>query len=309
MDAIKRERKAIRTAFTKANTNFITKVTAKSSKEEIKLAFQLLEDKMTALDNIHSKYNEIMFSTGSFKDEDIDKEIECNDSYKSLYITAKLKMAEESPVKESEENNNYNSVTNTTKSSIVMKYPALELMKFSGSVKEWLSFWGTFKKVHNDNKVSKDNKLYLLRNSMVEDSRAYELVFSYPPVGDNYDKVISSLKNQFGRDDLLIEFYVRELLSLVLKNAVKGSEKMSLIKIYDKVDSYIRALDSLGVTTEKCASMLFPLVQSSLPEDVLRAWQRNGQCVIEKQGTTADNTRKDDRLTNLMEFLRLEFES
>ena len=201
---------------------------------------------MTELDIVHSKYNKAMFES-SMTEQDIDKQLQTNNTYKIAYVTAKIKMAESAKSSE----NQHENTSSSSKSSIVMKYPALELTKFSGSVKEWLPFWATFKKVHEDVNLSKDNKLYLLRKSMVEESRAHELVFSYPPIGDNYEKVISSLKNRFGRNDLLIEFYVRELLGLVLKNAIQGNKKMSLIKIYDKVDSYIRALDSLGVTTEK----------------------------------------------------------
>lgn len=94
------------------------------------------------------------------------------------------------------------------------------------------------------------------------DSRANELVNSFPPTAENYDKVITCLKNRFGRDDLVVEFYVRELLGLVLQNAVKNNKKTSVAALYDKVESYIRALGTLGVTTDKCAAMLYPLVES-----------------------------------------------
>jgi len=90
----------------------------------------------------------------------------------------------------------------------------------------------------------------------VSDSWANELVKSFPPTGENYEKAITNLKNRFGRDDLIVEFYVRELLDLVLQNAVKGSQKLSLANIFDKIECYIRALEILGVTMDKCAAML-----------------------------------------------------
>ncbi|XP_070518841.1 uncharacterized protein [Cardiocondyla obscurior] len=109
---------------------------------------------------------------------------------------------------------------------------------------------------------------------MGEGNRAAELVKSYPPTAENYGKVINSLKNRFGREDLLIEVYVRELLQLVLQNTLK-SKSMSLASLYDKIESYLRSLDTLGVTSDKCAAMLFPLVESALLEEILRAWQRS----------------------------------
>ena len=129
------------------------------------------------------------------------------------------------------------------------------------------------------------------------------------------DKVIASMKTRFGRDDVVVEFYVRELLGLALQNANKG-QKITLSSVYDKVESYIRALETLGVTTDKCAAMLYPLIESSLPEEVLRAWQRsaehrtagnNGAAVAADGDDRAD--RAKDKLAALLEFLQLEVEN
>ena len=57
----------------------------------------------------------------------------------------------------------------------------------------------------------------------------------------------------------------------VLQNATNKGRKVTVLSIYDKVPTHIRALESLGVTTD----MLNPLVESSLPEETLRAWQRS----------------------------------
>lgn len=69
----------------------------------------------------------------------------------------------------------------------------------------------------------------------------------------------------------MVEVYIRELLKLVLNNAIKRNQKVSLFSIYNKLESNLRALEALGVTYDKCAAMWYPLVQSSLPDDLLRA--------------------------------------
>ena len=92
---------------------------------------------------------------------------------------------------------------------------------------------------------------------------------------------------------------------------------MTLTNIYDKIESYIRALETLEVTTDKCAAMLYPLVESALPEEVLRAWQRSGQhqpagAAAENgaDGNIGNNTdRAKDRLARLLEFSQLEVEN
>lgn len=75
---------------------------------------------------------------------------------------------------------------------------------------------------------------------------------------------------------------------------------MSLPSLYDKLETHIRSLESLGVTSDKCAAMLYPLVESSLPEEVLRAWQRT---------TTKPLNDAEGRLKALLLFLEHEVES
>ncbi|CAG7659330.1 unnamed protein product, partial [Allacma fusca] len=119
----------------------------------------------------------------------------------------------------------------------------------------------------------------------------------------NYPKVVESLRQRFGRDDLLVEVYVRELLRLVLHNASNPKEKVTITKLYDQLESHIRALDTLGVTSNKCAAMLYPLVESCLPEEVLRVWQRGSVSNSESPDDVSKN-----RLTKLLQFLRYEVE-
>ncbi|XP_023237874.1 uncharacterized protein LOC111636777 [Centruroides sculpturatus] len=60
----------------------------------------------------------------------------------------------------------------------------------------------------------------------------------------------------------------------------------------------------LGVTMDKCASMLYPLVESSLPTDLLRIWERHLNSMLLKSGRENFN-----KLETLMQFLRNEIES
>lgn len=52
-----------------------------------------------------------------------------------------------------------------------------------------------------------------------------------------------------------------------------------------------------------CAAMLYPLVESSLPEELLRVWQRH------PSSTSAGENIAKDRLTKLMSFLQVEVEA
>ncbi|XP_063630448.1 uncharacterized protein LOC134801785 [Cydia splendana] len=171
------------------------------------------------------------------------------------------------------------------------RLPKLELVKFDGNVKSWLSFWGQFKKIHEDTVMDNTDKYQYLLQSMTPNSSARQLVESYPPCAENYSKAVEALKARFARDDILIETYVRGLVTLMQQRG----EPKQLSNLYDNLQTHLQALETLGVTKDKFASMLFPMIESALPESVLRAWHRS---------------RSESRdLANLMQFLRQDVES
>ncbi|GFW24344.1 uncharacterized protein TNCV_605911 [Trichonephila clavipes] len=170
--------------------------------------------------------------------------------------------------------------------------------QFSGGIKDWLHFWSRFQNIHDDDEIAPENKFQYLVQATVNGSRAREVVESFPATAANYAKAVDSLKTRFGRDDLLVEVYARELLKLII--SVQKQEKISMTSLYDKLESYLRALKTLGVTTEKCASILYPMVESCFQEYFLKAWNRNA--------TSAASTDAKERLTNLMTFLKAKTE-
>lgn len=182
-----------------------------------------------------------------------------------------------------------------------LKLPKIELVKFGGEVREWLNFWSQFKRIHDNRQLDDVDKFQYLIQCMVVGSRAREVVDSYPPTAENYIKCIESLKIRFGREELLVEFYVRELLGLVVKNVTNSRSKINLIQLYDKLESHLRSLESIGMTSDKYAAMLFPLVESCIPEDILRVWLRNPS--INKEDDSYSG-----KLSQLLLFLRAEVE-
>ncbi|XP_035218104.1 uncharacterized protein LOC118191416 [Stegodyphus dumicola] len=94
-----------------------------------------------------------------------------------------------------------------------IKLPKLELMKFSGEVKEWLCFWSQFKRIDDHEEMELEDKFQYLIQCMSSDTRAKEIIDSYPPTAENYSKSIESLKARFGSEELLVEYYVRELFT------------------------------------------------------------------------------------------------
>lgn len=95
--------------------------------------------------------------------------------------------------------------------------------------------------------------------------------------------------------------YLRELLNLVIAN-VTDKEKIPLDMLYLKLQSHLRALDTLDLSKAEPSMYFYPLVESSLPPDVLRAWLRNPAQVDQ------DGLPRKSKLMNLMTFLEKEVE-
>ncbi|OXA63406.1 Junctophilin-3 [Folsomia candida] len=101
-----------------------------------------------------------------------------------------------------------------------------------------------------------------------------ELVSSFPQTAENYGQALDALKQTYGRESLLMQVYIRELLKLVICN-VSQKEKIPLDVMYLKLESHLRALKTLNLAAADPATWLFPLVESSLSVETLQAWQRS----------------------------------
>lgn len=138
--------------------------------------------------------------------------------------------------------------------------------------------------IHEDQQLPISEKCQFLVQSITKGSKACGVVSSYPQTDHNYNKLIETLKKRFGREDMLVEVYVCELLKLVINNNLHSKSK-GLSVMFDTLESYLRSLETLGVT--------------SLPDEILQAWQRSYQF----------NNPNQDKLNNLMKFLEAEVKS
>lgn len=181
------------------------------------------------------------------------------------------------------------------------KLPKIQLKKFNGNLSEWLGWWSQFSKIHDDADLHEVDKFMYLSQSVVSGTRAKELVDSYPMTAANYPEVVQALKDRFGQEDLLIPHYIRGLLKIVIQNAT-NKEKVVLSSLYDKVETDVRALGTLKVTTQEMGRFLHPIVESCLSEEVFVAWQRSP--FYEKDGS-AENPPKS-KLDYLLQFLKAE---
>jgi len=179
------------------------------------------------------------------------------------------------------------------------KLPKIQIKKFDGDILQWIGWWAQFEKIHEDEDLHPSDKFQYLAQSIVPNSKAKALIDRYPQSGENYPMAIETLKQRFGNPKILRKVYIRELQNLVISNVQK---RVKLSDMYDTLDAHLRALKSLGACTDP-SEFLYPMVESSLLEETLIAWQRSS---FYQTGSSEDNKSE---LESLMKFLSLEMEA
>ncbi|GFW62539.1 uncharacterized protein TNCV_85411 [Trichonephila clavipes] len=119
--------------------------------------------------------------------------------------------------------------------------------------------------IHDDSSIVEEDKMQYSLQSVEPHSKAERLVLSFLATAANYSKAIEQLKEWFGRDDFLVKIFVRDLLRLVMKNAVKGWSKTDLTYVYDELKGKLWAFEEL----EKYGDFLISLVESCILEETL----------------------------------------
>ncbi|UYV83393.1 hypothetical protein LAZ67_23000861 [Cordylochernes scorpioides] len=230
----------------------------------------ILNDRLILIDD---KIKDILLDDPRSTEAQINDEMEQCETY-SLQVGIVAQKVKEYESKLAAPCDDKMSQSSTSDVKRQIKLPKFELKKYTGELEEWLSWWSHFEKIHLDKSLSDVDKFGYLIQSMVVGSKAHRLVTSFPLAQKNYNKVIEDLKDRFGNRDMLTELYVRKLLKLVIASA--RSEKRTLAQLYDDLVAHLHSLGSLGVNTKSGGgAFLYPLVESSLPLELIKIWQRS----------------------------------
>ncbi|GFT50985.1 integrase catalytic domain-containing protein [Nephila pilipes] len=90
--------------------------------------------------------------------------------------------------------------------------------------------------------------------------------FRFALTESNYDAALELLRTRFGQKNLLINAHLGSLLSITpIKNT---SDTNSLRKLYDRAETEIRNLESLGINSESYGNLLTPILLKVLPSDL-----------------------------------------
>ncbi|UYV79253.1 hypothetical protein LAZ67_17001787 [Cordylochernes scorpioides] len=308
MDAIKKRRKAIRGTFTRI-INEIKGEFEKSQidRNDIYSKFNRLESYYTKLVDLNEKYQALLVVKEGITEESIDREWQECDKYEEEKFDIQQKVSVlRNPDKEE-------TIPIASEDTVInVKLPELALKSYDGSLEGWLPWWAQFSKIHENKNLSDSDRFLYLRQAIVPNSEAYRVVASYPVTGANYVLAVQALQERFGDPNILTELYVRRLLNSVISNVKK--ENRNLSSLYDELSSHLRSLETLGIDPQLSGIFLYPLVESSLPSDILKIWHRHpssgyGMELAKREEADKGVGGAQERLRLLLDFLKAEVRS
>jgi hypothetical protein len=300
MDKLKKQRAPVRSLITRT----VREVESELGKEDPN--HLVLQEKRRKLEIYQQQVNDLDKKVqDAMIDDDVDDddlEAECGtaDEYLERIVRCVVTIEEKLKIVKDEPSSGDQDGSGAADKQRSFKLPKIEIRKFDGDLKNWLGFWAQFQKINEDKTIHDADKFQYLIQATTEGSRARKVVEKYPQTAANYPLALNALKDRFGDESLLAEVYVRELLNVVLKSRERSA---SLATMYDELEAQLKALESLGVTTEQGAVFLYPMVESSLPVETIKIWQRSQ---LSGYGEDFNTKKPDERLRSLMDFLRHE---
>ncbi|XP_068738177.1 uncharacterized protein [Montipora capricornis] len=152
------------------------------------------------------------------------------------------------------------------------KLPKLELKKFHGNPIEWYPFWESFESaVHKNSNLSGVDKFNYLKSLLT--GIAQSVVTGLALTSANYEKAVELLKRRFGNRQVVISSHMKALTNI--PKVASTSEVKRLRSLYDTVESHVRGLESMEISSEMYGCFLTPIIMKKLPEEFRIAISRN----------------------------------
>ncbi|XP_035213063.1 uncharacterized protein LOC118186998 [Stegodyphus dumicola] len=135
----------------------------------------------------------------------------------------------------------------TFRETKTVKLPKLIISKYYGDPAFWLEFYNQFESaIHNNSNLSKIDKFNYLRSYL--GGTASTCISGFALTEENYDAALDILKGRFGNKNTLIQTHLNELLKIPIIKSINDLD--GLRRLFDKADTQIRSLESLGVETK-----------------------------------------------------------
>ena len=147
----------------------------------------------------------------------------------------------------------------------VVKLPFLHVQKFGGDPTEWSSFWDVFASaIDKNDELEPVQKFNYLKSYLHGDAaRAIE---GYKPTNETYGEAVRLLQERFGDRQVIISGHMSKFKEI--KEVKSIANVKELRDLYDKVESNVRSLESVGVSMDTYGTFLTPEILKLLPQEL-----------------------------------------
>ena len=141
-----------------------------------------------------------------------------------------------------------------------VKLPKLTLKSFDGDITAWTPFWDSFKAgVHDNPSLFDVDKFNYLRGLLQR--TALDSISGLSLTSLNYREAVSILEKRFGNKPQIVSKHMDINL-----DAVNSSQNLKgLRRLYDTIESNVRSLKSLGVTSNTYGTLLASVLFNKIP--------------------------------------------
>ena len=231
-------------------------------KTEIETLIKTIEIKMSSIKSLDdSILNEV-------PDEGMKEEMELANEFEVEIVTHLDKFKEKlSKYKFSSNTTVFKgSISESFDSKSGVKLPKIFIKKFSGDPLQWQQFEATFDATITKNeRISDIEKFTYLRGYVC--GEAEKCIEGITLIGHNFDRAMALLRERYGNPQLIISSHMDSLLKLEKVSGSRSSIK-ELRNLYDKIESHLRSLATLGVKSEHYSPMFIPIIVNKLPNEI-----------------------------------------
>ena len=143
------------------------------------------------------------------------------------------------------------------------RLPKLELPQFDGDSLKWQTFWDSFEStIHYNVTLTNVQKFSYLKAQL--HGSAAQCIEGFALTNANYATAVNLLRERFGQTHKIIHALMKSIMDLPKPT----SNLYSLRDFGDKLEAYIRGLESLGQTGDMYGALLVPVILDKLPSDI-----------------------------------------
>ena len=148
--------------------------------------------------------------------------------------------------------------------NIGVKLPKIKIKPFDGEAMEWKPFKDAFDAtIHERSDITDIEKFTYLRGFL--SGSALKAIEGMTLTNANYEHARDILEKRYGNEQLIVSSHMNALLKL---DKIINVNVKDLRELYDKVELNIRALNSVGISSEHFGSLLIPIVLEKLPNNI-----------------------------------------